>query len=72
MTAAETRVARMLVRAPLSYAAAKRLLTLAADVDLRSGTVAESIAQTALLMSEDHREGLAAVRERRPPRFEAR
>jgi enoyl-CoA hydratase/carnithine racemase len=72
MTAAETRVARMLVRAPLSYAAAKRLLALAADVDLRSGTVAESVAQTALLMSEDHREGLAAVRERRPPRFEAR
>lgn len=72
MTATEARVARMLQRAPLSYGAAKRLLSLAADVDLRSGVVAESLAQTSLLMSADHHEGLAAVRERRPPRFEAR
>ena len=70
--AAQRRVQRMLVRAPLSFGAAKRLLNLAADVDLRSGIVAESLAQTALLATEDHREGLAAVRERRPPHFEAR
>jgi 2-(1,2-epoxy-1,2-dihydrophenyl)acetyl-CoA isomerase len=59
----------MLGRAPLSFAAAKRLLHVAADVDQRSGVLAESLAQTALLQSEDHREGLAAVRERREPDF---
>ena len=66
---ARARVERMLARAPLSFAAAKRLLQLAADVDLRSGVLAESLAQTALLQSDDHREGLAAARERREPEF---
>jgi enoyl-CoA hydratase/carnithine racemase len=72
VAAAAARVERMLGRAPLSFAAAKRLLALAADVDLHSGVVAESLAQTALLASEDHHEGLAAVRERRDPEFRGR
>ena len=67
---ARARVLRMLGRAPLSFAAAKRLLQLAADVDLRSGMLAESLAQAALLQSDDHREGLAAARERREPDFQ--
>ena len=67
--AARERASRMLARSPLSFGAAKRLAHLAADADLRSGVLAESFAQTALLQSEDHREGLAAVRERRPPQF---
>jgi enoyl-CoA hydratase/carnithine racemase len=58
-----------LARAPLSFAAAKRLLQLAADADQRSAVLAESFAQAALLQSEDHREGLAAARERRDPEF---
>src|SRR4051795_13779248 len=57
---ARARVNKMLERAPLSFAAAKRLVQLAADVDLRSGMLAESLAQTTLLQSADHREGLAA------------
>lgn len=69
---ASARVRTMLVRAPLSFAAAKRLLQLAADVDQRSATLAESLAQTALLRTDDHREGLAAARERRDPCFEGR
>jgi enoyl-CoA hydratase/carnithine racemase len=72
VAAAAARVERMLGRAPLSFAAAKRLLALAADVDLHSGVVAESLAQTALLASEDHHEGLAAARERRDPEFRGR
>ena len=59
----------MLGRAPLSFAAAKRLLQVAADVDQRSGILAESLAQTALLQTEDHREGLAAARDRHDPTF---
>lgn len=69
LAAAAARVERMLGRAPLSFAAAKRLLQLAADVDQRSGIVAESLAQTMLLQTDDHREGLAAARERREPSF---
>jgi enoyl-CoA hydratase/carnithine racemase len=70
LAAAHARVERMLGRAPLSFAAAKRLLHVAADVDLRSGMLAESLAQTALLQTDDHREGLAAAREKRAPSFE--
>jgi enoyl-CoA hydratase/carnithine racemase len=66
---ARARVEKMLGRAPLSFAAAKRLLHLAADVDQRSAMLAESLAQTALLATDDHREGLAAARERREPDF---
>jgi enoyl-CoA hydratase/carnithine racemase len=66
---ARARVEKMLARSPLSFAAAKRLLQLAVDVDQRSATVAESLAQTALLQTADHQEGLAAARERRPPEF---
>jgi enoyl-CoA hydratase/carnithine racemase len=69
---ARTRVDKMLRRAPLSYGAAKRLLQLAADVDQRNAMLAEALAQTSLLQSADHHEGLAAARERRQPEFEGR
>ena len=62
----------MLRRAPLSFGAAKRLLHVAADTDTHSTMVAESLAQTALLATADHREGLAAARERREPEFDGR
>jgi enoyl-CoA hydratase/carnithine racemase len=70
--AAASRAARMLHRAPLSYSAAKRVLQLAADADVRTGMAAESLAQAALLRTDDYREGLAAVRERREPTFQGR
>jgi len=63
------RAARMLSRAPLSYGAAKRVLLIAADADARSAMTAESLAQAALLTTDDHHEGLAAARERRQPVF---
>lgn len=72
LDAAHARAQKMLGRAPMSYGAAKRLLHLAADADLRSTILAESLAQGALLQTHDHREGLAAVRERREPEFQGR
>jgi enoyl-CoA hydratase/carnithine racemase len=72
LEAARERAAKMLRRAPLSYGAAKRLLALAADVDCRSGMLAEGLAQGALLTTDDHHEGLAAARERREPAFTGR
>jgi enoyl-CoA hydratase/carnithine racemase len=69
---ARARVEKMLGRAPLSFGAAKRLLQLAADTDHRSAILAESLAQTALLQTDDHHEGLAAARERREPVFRGR
>ncbi len=70
--AARGRALKMLRRAPLSFGAAKRLLHLAADADLHSTLLAESLAQAGLLATDDHREGLAAARERREPAFTGR
>ncbi|HEX7298669.1 MAG TPA: enoyl-CoA hydratase/isomerase family protein [Solirubrobacteraceae bacterium] len=66
------RAVTMLGRAPLSFAAAKRLLALAADVDQGSAMLVESLVQTQLLQTADHHEGLAAAREGRDPVFEGR
>ena len=56
LDAARARVALMLERSPQAYAAAKRLLWLAGNVDLESGMVAEGIAQSLLIGTEEHRE----------------
>ena len=56
LDAARTRLALMLERSPQAYAAAKRLLWLAGNVDLESGMVAEGIAQSLLIGTEEHRE----------------
>lgn len=61
-----------LTRAPLSYGLTKRLLLLAASADLASGLSAETIAQSLLVGSEDHAEGVRAAREGRPPSFTGR
>jgi enoyl-CoA hydratase/carnithine racemase len=72
MAAARTRLEDALRAAPQAYGLAKRLLLLASNVDLESGLLAESLAQSLLVQSADHQEGLQARRERREPRFEGR
>lgn len=54
-----------------SFAASKRLIGQLRDerIGLWSAIDAESAAQTALSQTEDYREGFAAFREKRPPRF---
>src|ERR1700754_3039421 len=54
LTAARERVELMLQRSPQAYAAAKRLLWLAANVDLESGMVAEGLAQSLLVGTPEH------------------
>lgn len=61
LAAAHERVALMLKRSPQAYAAAKRLLWLAGNVDLESGMVAEGLAQSLLIGTDEHKK---AVRER--------
>ena len=59
-------------RAPQAYGLSKRLLHLSASVDLESSLFAESLAQSLLVATEDHKEGVRAARERRAPRFGGR
>jgi enoyl-CoA hydratase/carnithine racemase len=65
LDAARERVALMLQRSPQAYAAAKRLLWLAANVDLESGMVAEGLAQSLLIGTEEHKRAVEEARWRR-------
>ena len=62
MAAARERVALMLERSPQAYAAAKRLLWLAASVDLESGMVAEGLAQSLLVGTPEHKQAVEEAR----------
>jgi enoyl-CoA hydratase/carnithine racemase len=61
---ARERVALMLERSPQAYAAAKRLLWLAASVDLESGMVAEGLAQSLLVGTPEHKQAVEEARRR--------
>jgi enoyl-CoA hydratase/carnithine racemase len=61
---ARARVALMLARSPQAYAAAKRLLWLAASVDLESGMVAEGLAQSLLVGTPEHKQAVQEARRR--------
>jgi enoyl-CoA hydratase/carnithine racemase len=65
LEAARERVALMLARSPQAYAAAKRLLWLAANVDLESGMVAEGLVQSQLIGTEEHKRAVEEARWRR-------
>jgi enoyl-CoA hydratase/carnithine racemase len=69
---ARERLRHIFRRAPQAYGLSKRLLHLSASVDLESGLFAESLAQSLLVATDDHREGVRAARERRAPRFGGR
>jgi 2-(1,2-epoxy-1,2-dihydrophenyl)acetyl-CoA isomerase len=68
---AETRrLARQIAEGPpRAHALAKALLDRSPGVDLDASLAAEAAAQGTMIESADHREGLAAFFEKRPPRF---
>jgi enoyl-CoA hydratase/carnithine racemase len=59
----------LLKRAPQSLGLAKKTLNLVANVDQTTAIVMEGLAQSILLRTEDHQEGLQAFREKRKPQF---
>jgi enoyl-CoA hydratase/carnithine racemase len=65
LTAARARVDLMLERSPQAYAAAKRLLWLAGNVDLESGMVAEGLAQSLLIGTQEHKQAVEEIQWRR-------
>jgi enoyl-CoA hydratase/carnithine racemase len=62
----------LLKRASQSVGLAKKLLNIAVNIDSTSGIAMEGLAQSILLKTEDHQEGLKAFREKRKPKFEGK
>jgi enoyl-CoA hydratase/carnithine racemase len=72
MTEAQTMAQQLLKRAPQSLGLVKRLLLSATETDKATTLFLESLAQSVLIKTEDHQEGLRAFREKRKPKFEGR
>jgi enoyl-CoA hydratase len=65
-----TEMARKLARrAPQALGLTKRLLNAAAEVDTQSALFLESLAQSTLIKTDDHREGIRAFREKDKAKF---
>ena len=59
----------LLKRAPQSLGLAKKVLNNVANMDQTTAIVMEGLAQSILIKTEDHQEGLQAFREKRKPQF---
>jgi len=48
---------------------AKHVVNMCVNTDMHTGRDIERLAQSALVLSEDHKEGMSAFFEKRPPVF---
>jgi enoyl-CoA hydratase/carnithine racemase len=60
---------RLLTKAPLALATTKAVLHACVDTDVAAGHVLELMAQTVLVASDDHAEGVKAFVDKRKPKF---
>ena len=67
--AAATYATDLLDKPPQALGLAKRVVNAARDADGQTAGLLESFAQSTLLETDDHREGLEAFREKRDPEF---
>lgn len=71
-SAAAEYAADLLEKPPQAVGLAKVLVTAARDTDTETAGLLESLAQSTLIKTQDHAEGIAAFREKRDPEFTGR
>jgi len=72
MTEARELAERLGAKAPQALGIAKRVLQSCVSADLQTARTIESLGQSILIKTTDHREGVKAFREKRRPTFEGR
>ena len=63
------RAERLLENSPFAMGMAKHVVNMCVNADMHTGRDIERLAQSGLVLSEDHQEGMTAFFEKRPPRF---
>jgi enoyl-CoA hydratase/carnithine racemase len=56
-------------KAPLAMGMGKHIINLCLNTDMHTGRYLERLGQSVLVLSEDHKEGMSAFFEKRPPKF---
>ncbi|MGE4012111.1 MAG: enoyl-CoA hydratase/isomerase family protein, partial [Alphaproteobacteria bacterium] len=59
----------LVTKAPYAMGMAKHIINLCLNTDMHTGRYLERLGQSVLVLSEDHREGMRAFKEKRKPKF---
>ncbi len=62
----------LLANSPFAMGMAKHVINMCLNADMHTGRDIERLAQSVLMLSEDHREGMTAFSEKRKPVFKGR
>ena len=63
---------KLVAKAPMALGLAKAIMNTCENIDMASGRILERIGQSVLIKSDDHKEGVRAFRDKRPPEYKGR
>jgi enoyl-CoA hydratase/carnithine racemase len=63
---------RLITKAPFAMGMGKHIINLCLNTDMHTGRYLERLGQSVLVLSEDHKEGMRAFKEKRKPVFKGK